>query len=205
MDTMVTKSKIKIAFLIFIFFASFTVFIISKTPSSTRDYSYVSEENQSFFTIRSANGDNSSPVITFIKPDNNDTIITGNYFDIIVNITDLNPPLPGNVSIEISNATISLFNASMIKDVGNQWYFIWGNITSYPNKLTYTFEVYAKDSSSNENVGRSGVLSVYVELYSSRNPGFIYGIIYIIVGSFLIAGILVLFNRKRASLTPGRD
>ena len=204
MNTMVTKSKIKIGFLIFICFAGFIVIIISKPLLNTGNYSYIPEEDKSYFMIKSANGDNSSPVIAFIKPDNNDTIITGKYFDIIVNITDENPPLPGNVSIEISNATVSLFNASMTIDAGDQWFFIWDNITSYPNEITYTFRVTAKDSSTNENVGMSGLISVYVDIYSSRNPGFINGIIYIIVASLLIAGILVYFNRKKAFLTPSR-
>jgi hypothetical protein len=122
-----------------------------------------------------------------------------------VNITDDNLPLPGNVSIEVSNATVSFFNASMIRDEENQWAFIWINITAYPNENTYNFRVIAKDSSSNENVGISGVVSVYLELHSSRSPGFINGIIYVIVASLLIAGILVYFNRKRAILTPNRN
>ncbi|MBY8991204.1 MAG: hypothetical protein KGD58_10665 [Candidatus Lokiarchaeota archaeon] len=202
---MVTKSKIKIGFLIFICFAGFIVIIISKPLLSSCNYNCIPEEDKSYFMIKSANGDNSSPVIVFIKPDNNDTIITRNYYDIIVNVTDDTPPLMGNVSIEISNTTISLFNASMIKDEGDQWFFIWSNITSYPNELTYTFQVIAKDSSSNENVGMSGLISVYVDIYSSRNPGFINGIIYVIVASLLIAGILVYFNRKKAFLTPSRN
>jgi len=202
---MVTKSKIKIGFLILICFASFTVIIISKTEIYPHDYGYITEEDKSSFTVKSANNDTDPPVITFIKPDNNDSIITGNNYDIRVNVADVNPPLQGNVSIEISNATVSLFNASMLKDEGDQWFFIWDNITSYPNEVTYTFEVSAKDSSSNENVGMSGLLSVYVEIYSSRNPGFINGVIYIIIASLLIAGILVYFNRKRAFLTPSRN
>jgi hypothetical protein len=202
---MVIKSKIKIAFLIFISLASFTVFIISKPLLGSGDVGYNTEEDKSYFIIKSANGDNSSPVIEFIKPDNNDTIITNSYFDVIVNITDENPPLPGKVSIEVSNATVSFFNASMIRDEENQWAFIWINITAYPNENTYNFRVIAKDSSSNENVGISGVVSVYLELHSSRSPGFINGIIYVIVASLLIAGILVYFNRKRAILTPNRN
>ena len=205
MNNMVTKSKIKIAFLISICFASFAVFNISKPLLGSGDVGYNTEEDKSYFIIKSANGDTSSPVIEFIKPDNNDTIITNSYFDVIVNITDENPPLPGNVSIEVSNATVSFFNASMIRDEENQWVFIWINITAYPNENTYNFRVTAKDSSSNENVGISGVVSVYLELYSSRNPGFINAIIYVIVASLLIAGILVYFNRKRAILTPNRN
>lgn len=205
MNTMVIKSKIKIAFLIFISLASFTVFIISKPLLGSGDVGYNTEEDKSYFIIKSANGDNSSPVIEFIKPDNNNTIITTSYFDVIVNITDLNPPLPGNVSIEVSNATVSFFNASMIRDEENQWAFIWINITAYPNENTYNFRVTAKDSSSNENVGISGLINVYVDIYISSSPGFINGIIYVIVASLLIAGILVYFNRKRAILTPSRN
>jgi hypothetical protein len=202
---MVTKSKIKIGFLIFICLAGFTVFIISKPLLSTSNYGYITEQDKPYIVIKSANGDNSSPVITFIKPDNNDTVVTKNSFDIIVNVTDENPPLLGNVSIEISNGTVSFFNASMIKDEGDQWFFIWNNITAYPSEQTYYLQATAKDSSSNENVGISGLISVYVEIYTSRNPGFINGIIYVAVASLLIAGILVYFNRKKALMTPSRN
>jgi len=200
MNTIKTKSKIKISFLIFFCLTGFTVFIISKPSLSTYGYDHIT--NESSFTLKSANNDTSAPIILFIKPDNNDTIITGNYFDIIVNITDENPPIPGNVTLEISNATVSLFNVSMIKGV--QWFFIWENISSYTNELTYYFQVTARDSSLNENVGKSEVISIYVDIYTSRNPGFINGVIYIIVASLLIAGILVYFNRKKAFITPKR-
>jgi hypothetical protein len=201
MNTMVKKGKIKIRFLVFICLVGFMVFSVSNPPRSD----FITEDDLPSFTIKSANNDTTAPTIIFIKPDNNDSIINVNYYDVIVNITDENPPLPGNVSIEISNATDSLFNATMTKDVDGRWYFIWNNLTAYDNEQTYIMQVSAKDSSSNENIGKSEEISIYVEIYSSRSPGFINGIIYIIVASLLIAGILVYFNRKKAIMTPRRD
>ena len=123
MSAMITNSKIKIVFLISICFMSFTALIITNTSLSYNDSVNILREENYSFTIKTANGDTSSPVISFLKPDTNNTKITGNYYEIIVNITDENPPLPGNVSIEISNATVSLFNASMTYDEGDQWFY----------------------------------------------------------------------------------
>ena len=93
----------------------------------------------------------------------------------------------------------------MTKIEGDQWLFIWNNITSYPNEATYNFQVTAKDSSSNENVGISGIVIIYLEVYFSSNPGLINGILYILVASLLIAGVMVYFNKKRASIPHRRE
>ncbi|MFX0029502.1 MAG: hypothetical protein ACFE8B_09850 [Candidatus Hermodarchaeota archaeon] len=201
---MITKSKIKIAFLILICFMSFTIFIITKITLSYNDLVNITMEEKYLLNIKTANSDTSPPAISFIKPDINDTKITGNFYDIIVNVSDENPPLPGNVLIEISNATASLFNASMTYDEGAEWFFTWNNITYYKNEITYYFQVRAKDSSSNENFGISEVLSVYVGIYFSRNPSFLNGIIYIILVSLLIAGVMVYLNKRRNLFSSSR-
>ena len=200
MNAMLTKRKTKIVLLFIICFANLTVLIIPQTPLTTIGTDDIMDERKFPYTIKSANNDTDAPVIVFIKPDINDTTITVKYYDIIVNIIDDNPPLPGNVSIEISNATASLFNASMIKDEGSEWFFIWDNITSYPNHITYLFKVTAKDSSVNENIGLSGVIYIYVEIYYSNPLGFLYGILSIVMASMLIACVLVYFTRKRRRL-----
>jgi hypothetical protein len=202
---MKAKSKFKIVVVFYIFLVGLTVFIISKSPLRVIDYFDIAEKEKDLFSLKTANNDTSSPIISFIQPDNNDTVITRKYYDVMVNITDDNSPLPGTVSIEISNATVSFFNSSMEKIDQDRWLFRWNNITSYPNEKTYFFQVTAKDSSSNENIGISGRLSVYVDVYTSREPGFINGIIYVLVVSFLIAGIMVYFNRKRNMFSSKKD
>lgn len=150
------------------------------------------------------NNDTLAPIITFIKPDINDTIITTRYFDIIVNITDINPPLPGSVSIEISNNNTSLFNASMILTMGSEWFFYWDNISSYTNGETYVVKVRARDSSTNENFGISDDLYILVEIYQSRSAELLNVILYIIFVCVIFALIIVYFSRKRTSLLSVR-
>jgi len=198
MSAMLTKRTTKIVLLVVICLANLTVLIIPQTPLSTIGTDDIMEERKFPYTIEVANNDTDAPVIVFIKPEINDTTITGNFYEIIVNITDDNPPLPGNVSIEISNATTSLFNASMIKGV--ELFFIWDNTTSYPNHITYFLKVTAKDSSVNENIGMSGVIYIYMATYSSNSPGILFVMLYIIMISVVIACVLVYFNKKSARL-----
>lgn len=198
MNIMVIKSKIKILFLILI------CSILVNTTHLFREPLDLANESIDK-SIKIANGDTSPPVISFIKPDTNDTIITNKYFDIIVNITDENPPSYGNVSIEIFNSSVSFFRASMIEFEENQWLFIWNNITSYQNHNSYNLRVTAKDSSSNENTGISEVISVYLEVYISRHPGLINGILYVIMVTLIIAGIMAYFNKKRNLLSHRKE
>ncbi|MHA2005890.1 MAG: hypothetical protein ACW980_01125 [Promethearchaeota archaeon] len=154
-----------------------------------------------FFNNAQVNNDTTAPIITFIKPDINDTIITTSYFDIIVNVTDLNAPLPGSVSIEISQNNTSLFNASMMLNEGSEWFFFWDNISSYPNGETYVVKVRARDSSLNNNLGISDDLSILVAIYQSRSPELLNAVLYIIFVCVIFALIIVYFNRKRQSLS----
>jgi len=140
--------------------------------------------------------DTTVPVIAYIQPDTNNTIITMSYFEFIVNITDDNQPLPGNVSIEISNSTTSFFNATMIFNGGSVWFFNWDNISSFINGKTYIVRIWSKDSSSNENVGLSNVLYVILDLYVSSSISFISGILYILAVSVIIILIIAYLNKK---------
>ncbi len=203
MNAMLTKRKTKIVLLFIICFANLTVLIIPQTPLTTIGTDDIMDERKSPYTIKSANNDTDAPVIMFIQPNINITTITGKFYEIIVNIADDNPPLPGNVSIEISNSTMSLFNASMIKGV--EWFFIWDNMTSYPNYIIYFFKVTAKDSSVNENIGMSGVMYIYMAIYSSNSPEILFVMLYIIMVSVLFACILVYFNKKSAKLSLSRQ
>ena len=205
MCAMLTKRNIKIVLLFIICIASLTVLIIPQKTLTSIGIDYITDERKFPYTIKSANNDTEAPVIAFIKPEVNDTIFTGKSYVIIVNITDDNQPLPGNVSIEISNATTSLFTASMIKDGGSEWSFTWDNITSYPNHLEYFFQVTAKDSSVNENLGISEVIFIYVAVYISRSWGFLFDILSLIIAAMLLACVLVYFNRKRASISSRRQ
>ncbi|MFX0165346.1 MAG: hypothetical protein ACFE9V_08500 [Candidatus Hodarchaeota archaeon] len=153
--------------------------------------------------IKSANNDTTPPVIIFIQPETNNLTIKSKSYDIIVNITDSNPPLPGNVSLEISNASTSLFNSSMTLFGEDEWFFTWDNISSYPNREVYSFKVKAKDSSVNENIGISPVINVYVEI--SKSPGILSIIFYIVAASLLIAGISVYINKKHRHLISRED
>ncbi|MFX1281396.1 MAG: hypothetical protein ACFFA3_18760 [Promethearchaeota archaeon] len=195
---MVIKSKIKILFLIVI-----CSIIVNATILFRESLDLANESRDESTKI--ANGDINPPLISFIKPDTNDTIITRKYFDIIVNITDENPPLSGNVSIEIFNSSISFFKASMIKFEEDQWFFTWDNVTSYTNERSYNFRVTAKDSSSNENTGISEVVSVFLDVYISRTPGLINGILYVIMASLIIAGIMAYFNKKRTLISHRKE
>lgn len=198
MNDMLTRSKIKIVLLLIICIVNLTVLIIPKATLTTIGTDDIMDESKIPYTIKSANNDTDAPVIVFIKPRINDTTVTGKTYDIIVNITEDNPPLPGNVSIEVSNSTTPLFNASMINDGGSEWSFTWDNITSYTNQVTYFFQVTAIDSSVNENSGMSGVIYIFVAISSSNFLGFLQGILFIVLASVLIAGVLVYINKKIA-------
>ena len=152
------------------------------------------------YTIKSANNDTTNPIITFVKPDINDTSIRTRYYEFIVNITDANPPLLGKVIIEISNANTSFFNASMLYDQGGLWFFSWDNLTSYPNEESYTIRVRATDSSSNENSGLSNDLFIILSVYNARVPDLLNAVFYIIFVIVMIALIMVYLNKKRVFL-----
>jgi hypothetical protein len=145
----------------------------------------------------SAENESIAPIVLITIPEQNNTLIVLDIFYVIVNITDDNPPLPGNVSVEISNLTTSLFNASMIFTVASQWYFRWANITSYANGETYIIRVRAFDSSANKNMGISTEVYILLDIPPSNTPGAINAILYIIAACVLFALIMAYFSRKQ--------
>ncbi len=196
MSAMIPKRTINIVLLVVICFVNFTVLIFPQTSLNKINIDDVLDVRTFIDRIKSANNDTSPPVITFVQPDTDNITIKGKFYDIIVNVLDDNPPLPGNVKLEISNTSSSLFNGSMSLVDENEWIFSWGNITSYPNKEIYVFKVVAKDSSTNENIGISEVRYVYVE--QSKSPGALNVLFYVIAVSVIIGAILIYYNRKRA-------
>ena len=138
--------------------------------------------------------DTTPPAITFIQPNpTNELVVIKSYY-IIVNITDDNPPLQGDVIIQVSNQSTLLFNASMILTGNSLWSFNWNNLTSYPNKENYTLKVWAKDSSPNRNSEWSEEYFIFVNIKSP--PGILQTIIFFIFASFIFAGFSVYLNKK---------
>ena len=145
----------------------------------------------------SAENESIAPIVVILIPEENNTIIELNVFYVIVNITDDNPPLPGNVTVEISNQTTSLFNASMTYTVASQWYFRWLNITSYANGEIFIIKVRAFDSSANKNMGVSTELYIILDIPPSNTPGVLNAVLYIIAACVLFALIMAYFSRKQ--------
>jgi len=107
--------------------------------------------------------DNTKPTITFIQPFNN-TIITQAPLTITVNITDDNPPTPGNVIIQILNSTLGgLFNATMTYEGGIIWSYTWNNMSNYEDK-TIVIRVWAIDSSPYLNVNNSMLMYITIDV-----------------------------------------
>jgi hypothetical protein len=158
------------------------------------------------FISQGLGNDTIAPVITFIEPENNNTIIRIKPYTITANISDENPPVFGNVTIQISNLTSSLFNASMNLNGGNQWSFTWDNITSYPNRFYrgYIINIIAVDSSPDYNLGMSGDFYIYLNI-PGDSPGAINIFFYLIIVCLLFAGIVVYLNRKILRKVTGKD
>jgi hypothetical protein len=155
----------------------------------------------------SAPGENETvaPIVSILIPAQNNTLVFSTFFSVTANITDENPPLPGNVSIEISNITTSLFNASMTFTITNVWTFHWVNITTYANGETYILRVRALDSSLNRNVGISTDLYIILDIPTSNTPKVWNVILYITVVGALIALIIVFLSRKQAQTKPQKQ
>ena len=138
--------------------------------------------------------DTTPPTITFIQPYlTNELVVIKSYY-IFINITDDNPPLQGDVIIQVSNQSTLLFNASMILTGISLWSFNWNNLTSYPNQENYTLKVWAKDSSPNGNSEWSDEFSIFVSIKNS--PGILQMIIYLIFVGLIFAGFMVYLNKK---------
>lgn len=200
MDDIIKQRKSLNLLVVLAYSVILSFFLLSLNTLKFSGLNDVSEEEKFPNTIKSANGDITAPNITFVNTEINNTSIRTRYFEFMVNITDANPPLPGNVSIEISSNITSLFNASMNFAEGDLWFFLWNNLTSYPNKETYTVRIAAKDSSLNENYGFSSYLNVILDYYNANSPSLINVVFYIIVVCLLFAVIMVYINKKRTFL-----
>ena len=200
MKHILLKRKIFVLLVVIVYSLNLSIYLLSPRTLSNDGLNNVAENGNYDYNIKSANDDTIAPVITFVRPDINGTSIRTSYYEFSVNITDTNPPLPGNVTIEIANASTSFFNASMLYDPGGIWFFPWENLTSYPNEKTYIIRVRATDSSSNKNVGLSNDLSVTLNVYDARVPNLINAVFYIIVVIVIIAVIMVYLNKKRTIL-----
>ncbi|MFX1386610.1 MAG: hypothetical protein ACFE9M_05275 [Promethearchaeota archaeon] len=144
-----------------------------------------------------------APIITFIQPTMNNTVILDTSYKIIVNITDEHPPLFGNVTFQISNVTTFLFNATMEYEgvdapgVESSWSFNWDNLTLYPNNFykRYIIRIWAIDSSTEGNIGKSEDFYIYLNL-PTESPGLINVIFYLFAAVLIIAGLVVYLNKK---------
>jgi hypothetical protein len=154
---------------------------------------------------RLANNDTTAPIITFIQPSTNNSQITTSSYNIIVNITDDNPPLPGNVIIQVSNTTTWLFNATMSATGGWQWTFNWNNISSYKDLGTYIIQVWAADSSLNATSTWSEAFYIIINLSSGGAPPILNIIIYIFVVVLIIAAIRIYLTSKWDSKMSQKD
>ncbi len=139
--------------------------------------------------------DNTAPIIIFLQPLVNNTIIQTTTYTIKANISDDNPPLYGNVTLQMSNHTAFLFNVTMEYDGENQWSFKWDNISTYPNLEVYIIQVWAKDSSPNENQGKSNEFYIYLNIITDA-PGILNLLLYVFAVSIIFAGIMIYLNKK---------
>lgn len=162
----------------------------------------VGNQNEKLNDINNIKGlnlaqDTDSPIITFVQPEFNNTVIDLTIFTVIASIIDDNPPLIGNVTFQISNFTNFLFNATMDHDGLDQWSFTWDNISLYPNQFFtgYIIQIWAKDSSLNENLGQSDEYYIFLNL-PGESPGLLNVILYLIAVSLIIAGVVVYLNKK---------
>ncbi|MFX1567602.1 MAG: hypothetical protein ACFFCV_04450 [Promethearchaeota archaeon] len=157
--------------------------------------------NNSVFSFsQGPSNDTIVPIIIFIQPAENLTTIRQYSYKFIVNITDDNPPLFGNVTIQISNQSNFLYNSSMNFDGGIQWSYNWDNISQYPNYELYKVKIWAKDSSTNKNHNWSE--EFYITISISTGPSYLQFLLYIVVVSTIFALIVAYMNKKARYRTP---
>lgn len=194
------KRKIMKEFLTIISIGYFIFILTTPVSSISIALGSIEEDIKFPYIIKSANNDTTAPIITFLNPTINNTLIRTDSYEFIVNITDANPPLPGNVSIEISSNSTSLFNASMILSEDDIWLFSWVNLTSYPNNEAYVIRITAKDSSLNENYGYSYFFNVILDFYDETPPSLI-SLIFYLIGVVVIFTLIKVYVNKKSLKT----
>jgi len=152
------------------------------------------EDHSDEFLVYPNQPDLTGPNITFIQPNLNYTDIESKSYEIIVNITDDHPPLPGYVLVQISNLTELLINTSMTSAGGNTWTYMWENLSTYQNRMFYIIRVWAKDSSLNETSSLSDAWYVYLNISPGIDLSALMLVIYIFGSSAILAVIIVFFN-----------
>ena len=164
-------------------------------PGGSESLSNHGSQNN-LFSPKLANNDTTAPILTFINPAINNSIITQHSYDIIINVTDDNPPLTGNVIIQISNITNFLFNATMNNTGGDLWHFSWVNISQYPLHVWYILQVWAKDSSLSGNNNWSGAFYIFINISLSEGPPLLILILNFIMVVVIIVAVMFYLNKK---------
>ncbi|MFX1329619.1 MAG: hypothetical protein ACFE91_15940 [Promethearchaeota archaeon] len=184
-----------IIFLI-LFLTSIFVHSYNFIDHSKEEQKILNTDEVSLFT-QSPSNDTTVPVITFIQPSINNTVIKQKSYTIIVNISDENPPSYGNVTIQISNYSNVMFITKMNNTESALWSFNWDNISLYPNQYytVYIIQIWAKDSSSNGNIGTFEDFYIYLNI-PVQPSGMITVIISLILVCLLISGIMVCLERR---------
>ncbi|NVM37018.1 MAG: hypothetical protein HWN81_15585 [Candidatus Lokiarchaeota archaeon] len=152
--------------------------------------------NEELFLAQDSINDTAAPIITFIQPSLNNTLIIETSYFIIVHISDDNPPLYGNVTVQISNETNVFFSSKMNNTDTEFWRFTWDNISLYPNQEVYIFQVLAIDSSSNGNYNWSNAYYVFINTSIEDPPPLLNLILYFIAVTIIFALIIVYLNKK---------
>jgi hypothetical protein len=204
-NNILTKRKILILLFVLICSMDLSVFLLLQNTIKLGRLNNVAGELKHPSIIKSANDDTTAPIITIIIPNANNTSISTSFYEFIVEVTDANPPLPGEVFIEISNITTSLFNASMVLVQEDLWSFPWGNLTFYPNEETYIIRVRAKDSSSNENFGLSNEIYVTLNVSSESGPNPFFVIMYFLIVGGIFAFLTIYLNKKRGFVKTAKE
>ena len=202
MKLMFEKNKFFIFSLIIILITINTSFLIQQ-ESFTSTISKNKMEDINVYDIKqSANNDTVAPVITFVQPSINNSVIKKKFYEIIANVSDDHPPVSGNVIVQISNISTTLFNATMALESDELWFFNWENISSYPNYEFYKIEVWAKDSSLNANNNWSRAYYVILNLSEKLTPSILNVAIYIFFVCIIFALIFAYFRKKSAFIRP---
>ena len=142
--------------------------------------------------------DSIPPEISY-SSDYNNLEITGDTFEIYVNITDdYSFPQDGDVFIALVNNP-TLFNTTMQHLYGNIWYYHFFGISSYENGQ-YEFRIYARDSSI---MGNSTYVSIPFSINIPRGgfDPFLIILIVLIGIAVAVAGATFVLVKKRSHRT----
>jgi len=86
-----TQRKIHILLVVLAYSVILSFFLLSHNALKISGLNEVGEEEKCPHIIKSANTDTTAPIITFLNPAINNTLIRTASYEFIVNITDANP------------------------------------------------------------------------------------------------------------------